>query len=85
MSGRGFGRAALAVVVRPGLWVIGLVTLLRLARPGWWHRWPPLPTPDDEYLRFRMLTQYGDPDHAPEPADVVAYLKWCRGYGRLTG
>jgi hypothetical protein len=25
-----------------------------------------------------MVTAYGDPDHDPEPHDVVAYLKWCR-------
>jgi hypothetical protein len=39
-----------------------------------------LPVPDPDYFRFRMLTQYGDADHAPEPADVVAYLHWCRSY-----
>jgi hypothetical protein len=51
-----------------------------LAAPGWWHRRPWLPLPDPAYLRFRLVTQYGDPEHAPEPADVVAYLHWCRSY-----
>jgi hypothetical protein len=37
-----------------------------------------MPLPDREYLRFRLETQYGDPDHAVEPADIVAYLTWCR-------
>ena len=71
-------RAALAVVVRPSLWGIAIVQLFRLARPGWWRQAPFLPRPDTEYLRFRLETQYGDPDHAVEPADIVAYLRWCR-------
>jgi hypothetical protein len=49
-----------------------------LARPGWWHRWPLLPLPDRSYLRFRLQTQYGDPIRAPEVADVLSYLRWCR-------
>ena len=56
--------------------------LFVLAAPGWWHRRPFLPLPDREYMRFRMVTQYGDPDHGMEPADVVAYLHWCRSYRR---
>lgn len=71
-------RAVAAVGRRPSLWAIAVVQLFVLARPGWWRRWPPVPRPDPAYLRFRLLTAYGDPDHEPEPADVVAYLKWCR-------
>jgi hypothetical protein len=71
-------RAGLAVVVRPWLWGIAMVQLFRLARPGWWRRAPFLPVPDREYLRFRLETQYGDPDHPIEPHDIVAYLRWCR-------
>lgn len=76
-------RAMGAVLVRPSLWVTALAQVLRLARPGWWHRWPPLPLPDGEYLRFRMVTAYGDPDRRPDPADVVTYLHWCRAWPRL--
>ena len=76
-------RAAGAVLVRPGLWGVALVQVFRLARPGWWHRWPPLPLPDRDYLRFRLVTAYGDPDRAPEPTDVVTYLHWCRAWPRL--
>ena len=71
-------RAVLAVVVRPGLWGIAVVQVFRLARPGWWRRAPFLPMPDRDYLRFRLETQYGDPDHRIEPGDIVAYLRWCR-------
>ena len=77
------GRAALAVAVRPRLWGVAVTQALRLAVPGWWRRWPPLPVPDRDYLRFRMQTAYGDPDAGPSPADVVAYLEWCRGFRRV--
>lgn len=75
--------AAGAVLVRPGLWGVAVGQVVRLARPGWWHRRPFLPVPDPAYLRFRLQTAYGDPDREPEPADVVAYLRWCRGFRRV--
>lgn len=78
-------RAIGAVLVRPWLWATGVGQLLRLARPGWWHRWPLLPLPDREYLRFRMVTAYGDPDREPEVADLVTYLHWCRAWPRVIG
>jgi hypothetical protein len=71
-------RAVLAVAARPSLWGIAVVQIVRLARRGWWRRPPFLPLPDRGYLRFRLETQYGDPEHAVESADIVAYLKWCR-------
>ena len=76
--------AVWAVLVRPSLWGVAVAQVATLARPGWWRRRPFLPLPDREYLRFRMLTAYGDPDHRPEPADVVAYLHWCRAWPRVT-
>jgi hypothetical protein len=73
------GPAVAAVAVRPRLWGVAVAQALRLAPTGWWRRWPPLPRPAPEYLRFRMQTAYGDPDARPSPADLVAYLEWCRG------
>lgn len=67
-----------AVLARPWLWPTALLQLLRLAPTGWWRRWPVLPKPDPEWVRFRLVTQYGDPDHAASAADVVAWLEWCR-------
>jgi hypothetical protein len=67
-----------AVLVRPGLWAIATRQLFVLAAPGWWQRRPFLPLPDPAYLHFRLVTQYGDGGHPPEPADVVTYLRWCR-------
>ena len=74
----GIWRGAGAVVVRPSLWGIAVVQVFRLARRGWWRHPPFLPVPDRAYLRFRLETQYGDPDHRAEPDDIVAYLRWCR-------
>ena len=80
MSDRWVRPAALAVAVRPRLWGVAIAQVLRLAGPGWWRRWPPLPLPDPAYLRFRMQTAYGDPEAAPYAGDVVAYLEWCRRF-----
>jgi len=73
-----------AVVRRPDLWTTALAQLLALAAPGWWRRRPHLPYPSADYMRFRMQTQYGDPTHAPEAADVVSYLHWCKSMHSLT-
>lgn len=72
--------AAAALVVRPGLWGVALRQGLRMAVPGWWRHWPPVPRPDPDYVRFRLQTVFGDPAKAPAPADVVAYLRWCRRF-----
>jgi hypothetical protein len=73
------GPVVAAVAIRPRLWLVGVAVLLRLARPGWWRRWPLLPVPDAAYWRFRMVTAYGGTgDGWPAPGDVIAYLRWCR-------
>jgi hypothetical protein len=82
MTARWWRRAAVAVVARPRLWPVAGGQLVRLAARGWWRRWPPVPAPDPGYLRFRLQTQYGDPEREPEPADLVAYLDWCRVFRR---
>lgn len=76
------GAAVGAVLVRPRLWGTALRQAGRLAPPGWWKRAPFLPVPDPDYLAFRMETQYGSAAHAPEAADLVAYLEWCRAMER---
>ena len=73
-------RATLAVLARPGLWMIAVSQALRLARPRWWARAPFVPVPDPDYLRFRFETQYGSAGR-PDPHDLVTYLEWCRGEG----
>jgi hypothetical protein len=75
-----WARSALLVLGRPALWPTAVRQMFRLARSGWWRRPPFLPLPDAEYLRFRFETQYGTaPTARPDPADVIAYLDWCRG------
>jgi hypothetical protein len=77
-------RAAVAVVARPALWATGVRQAARLARPGWWRRPPFLPLPAPGYLRFRLETAYGGAGDGPaEPADLVAYLRWCRAVDRV--
>lgn len=85
MSRRWFGRAGVAILIRPSLWAIAVVQVWRLAVPGWWRRWPPIPAPDPAYLRFRLQTQYGDTERDPDPSDLVAYLHWCKSYGKVAG
>ena len=84
-QGRGqWGRDGLvvvrAVLPHPGLWWVALAALWRLARRGWWRRPPFLPVPGDAYWRFRLVTvNGGDGISEPlQPADVVAYLRWCQ-------
>jgi hypothetical protein len=70
-----------ALVRRPDLWPAAVRVALRLAPTGWWRRSPYLPLPSPDYLRFRMVTAYGgDGTRPPEPADLVAYLEWCRAW-----
>jgi hypothetical protein len=63
---------------RPDLWSTAVGTGLRLAAPGWWRRWPPLPAPAPDYAHFRLVTAYGEAAPPPPPDDVLTYLAWCR-------
>jgi hypothetical protein len=75
----GIREVARAVAAHPGLWLPALEAMFRLARPGWWRRWPPIPLPSEELWRLRMTTNYGGDGQAlPDPADVRAYLDWTR-------
>lgn len=71
--------AAGAVARHPSLWTTAVRQVVRLAAPGWWRRAPHLPVPGDAYLAFRLETQYGA-SPAPDPDDVVTYLRWCREF-----
>ncbi len=71
-------RIAGAVVRHPSLWPVAVRQWRRTVPAGWWRRSPFLPVPAPEYLRFRLLTQYGDTEADVSGADVVNYLAWCR-------
>ena len=77
-------RAAFAVARHPSLWGTAITQVFRLAPAGWWRRTPYLPLPDPGYFGFRMQTAYGDSAAPPVPADVIAYLHWCKAWPHLT-
>ena len=72
---------ALAVLRQPRLWATAVRQVRRMAPEGWWRTRPFLPVPASDYLRFRLLTQYGDPRHRADAADVLNYLTWCKRHG----
>ncbi len=75
----GLGKGALVEVARrPRLWATALGQCRALAGPKWWAHWPPVPVPDPVYMAFRLQTMYGSPDATVSPAELVAYLEWCR-------
>jgi hypothetical protein len=78
-------KAALAVAVRPRLWVEGLRFLGAMAEPGWWRRPPFLPIPEPGYLRWRIATAYGSAEHPVRPDDLVAVLRWRAELRRVRG
>ncbi len=69
------------MVRRPDLWPTAVRQLARMAPRGWWRRRPFLPVADRAYMEFRAVTHYADKNHAAEPADVIAWLEWCRAGG----
>jgi hypothetical protein len=81
-SRTGWARATLAVAARPALWPTAARQAHRLTPTGWWRHPPFLPMPDRAYLAFRLETQYGHATAAPDPADLLAYLRWCRTQDR---
>lgn len=80
MKVAGVVKVIVALGSLPSLWGPAIRQLFVLAPHGWWRRAPFLPWPDRAYLRFRLQTMYGDPERMPEPADLVAYLRWCRAW-----
>jgi hypothetical protein len=74
-------RAIGAVLARPSLWPTAVGQLGRMIPHAWWRRAPYLPIPDGDYLRFRLVTQYGATGRM-DPDDVVTFLQWCRSTGR---
>ena len=49
----------------------------RFRRRGWLTRFPFLPLPATEYVKWRMHTAYGDDDAVPPADDVIRYARWA--------
>ncbi len=49
----------------------------RFRRRHWWRRFPFLPLPAGDYVRWRMHTAYGDDDAIPPVDDVERYARWA--------
>jgi hypothetical protein len=49
----------------------------RFRARDWYRRFPFLPFPDREYMRWRMYTAYGDERTVPSADDVVRYARWA--------
>ena len=49
----------------------------RFRRRHWYRRFPFLPLPAAEYVRWRMHTAYGRDDAVPPADDIVRYARWA--------
>lgn len=49
----------------------------RFRRRHWYRRFPFLPLPAPEYVRWRMHTAYGRDDAVPPADDIVRYARWA--------
>ncbi|HEY4131084.1 MAG TPA: hypothetical protein VGM50_10725 [Gemmatimonadaceae bacterium] len=49
----------------------------RFRARGWYARFPFLPLPERQYLRWRMYTAYGNEDAVPPADDIVKYARWA--------
>jgi len=68
------GRALINPRLAVDLWRL----LWSMRARGWWRRAPFLPLPPAEYVRWRMLTAYGDEHAVPPVDDVVRFARWRR-------
>jgi hypothetical protein len=49
----------------------------RFRARGWYARFPFLPLPSRDYLKWRMYTAYGNEDIVPPADDIVRYARWA--------
>ena len=61
---------------RPSLAVNLLRVAWRFRTRGWYRRFPFLPLPARDYVRWRMHTAYGDHDAVPTAAEIERYARW---------
>ena len=49
----------------------------RFRARGWYRRFPFLPLPAKDYMKWRMYTAYGNEDIVPPADDIVRYARWA--------
>jgi hypothetical protein len=69
---------AASLAARPGLWATAVKQYVRHLPRGWFRRFPFLPLPDREWVRFRLEMAYGDPHARIRPEDLIQYLEWVK-------
>jgi hypothetical protein len=68
---------AVRALARPATGVALVRVAWRFRRRNWWRRFPFLPLPATDYVRWRMHTAYGDYDATPPAEDVERYARWA--------
>ena len=49
----------------------------RFRSRDWYRRFPFIPLPAQEYMRWRMYTAYGNAQIVPPADDIVRYARWA--------
>lgn len=80
ISGMSWPRLFLTLTARSLVNPLLAIDLLRVAwrfrHRHWYRRFPFLPLPAVNYLRWRMYTAYGDEAAVPPAEDIVAFARW---------
>ncbi len=64
-------------VLHPTLGVDLVRVSWRFRNRRWYRRFPFLPLPDRDYVRWRMDTAFGSPDFIPSAHEVEQYARWA--------
>ena len=64
-------------ILHPSLGVDLVRVAWRFRNRRWYRRFPFLPLPDREYVRWRMDTAYGSPDAIPPADDIARFARWA--------
>lgn len=76
-----WSRLTLALLVRslktPAVGLSLIRVAWRFRRRDWMRRFPFLPLPAQDYVRWRMHTAYGRDDAVPPADDVIRYARWA--------